>query len=83
MLLADVRDALVPDDVSEAVNKGVVWANNNTTTYTAETIQGNDDKTMETRHRARGDLLLAISFLCMRVSMSTMQDQEKLQRVLE
>ena len=33
--------------------------------------------------RARGDLLLAISFLCTRVSKSTTQDQEKLKRVLE
>ena len=33
--------------------------------------------------RARGDLLLAISFLCTRVSKSTTQDQGKLKRVLE
>jgi Reverse transcriptase (RNA-dependent DNA polymerase) len=33
--------------------------------------------------RARGDILLAISFLCTRVSKCTKQDQAKLKRVLE
>jgi len=33
--------------------------------------------------RARADLLLAVSFLCTRVSKSTKQDQKKLRRVLE
>jgi Reverse transcriptase (RNA-dependent DNA polymerase) len=33
--------------------------------------------------RARPDILLAVSFLCTRVSKSTKQDQEKLMRVLE
>ena len=33
--------------------------------------------------RARADLLLAVSFLCTRVSKSTKQDQQKLRRVLE
>ena len=33
--------------------------------------------------RARGDILLAVSFLCTRVSKSTTQDQAKLKRLLE
>jgi hypothetical protein len=49
----------------------------------AKTFHSVSAKLLYVSLRARVDLLLAIAFLCTRVSKSTKQDQEKLKRVLE
>jgi hypothetical protein len=49
----------------------------------AETFHSVVAKLLYVSIRARADLLLAVSFLCTRVSKSTTQDQGKLKRVLE
>ncbi len=49
----------------------------------AEALHSAVAKLLYVAMRARGDVLLAVSFLCTRVSKSTKQDQVKLKRVLE
>jgi hypothetical protein len=49
----------------------------------AETFHSVSAKLLYVAIRARADLLLAVAFLCTRVSRSTAQDQTKLKRALE
>jgi hypothetical protein len=67
-----LRDLFEVDERSPALQKNE-----------AESFHSITAKLLYVSTRARVDLLLAIAFLCTRVSKSTVQDREKLRRVLE